>query len=258
MKIKVNRFFIIVLLSFFIASCSVLPEKEYPKKRFYSLDIMRVKGNRKPASPLILKVRNFKISPTFNGRNFTHKVSRYTYDTDFYNAFFIPVQLNIMELAENWLSNSDIFSLVVSGRNAIPSDLILEANVLEIYADHSKNGKAKAVLRMKFFVTSTMNPDSRLFFAKEYQRIIPLQNRKSITLIKGWNLALKKIFEAFESDLRRLAKNSNGLAKKEKNDDGESTIDSVKESISKSTKTIIKGAEKTSSSVKEFIQDIAK
>ncbi|MHA1539490.1 MAG: hypothetical protein ACTSXQ_03330 [Alphaproteobacteria bacterium] len=254
----------LVLFFMLTTSCSgLLPDTDYPEKRFYALDLMRSKGNRRPTSPLILKVRNFKISPTFNGRNFTHKISRYSYDTDFYNAFFIPVQLNMMELTENWLSNADIFSLVISGRNALPSDLILEANISEIYADHSKGKKANAVLRMKFFVTSTMNPDSRLFLAKEYQRIIPLRNREAATLVKGWNLAFQRILEAFESDLRRLASKRNAAIRNANTDDGESTVETVKGYITSGKDTIvegagdlIKGAGKTTGRVKGFIQDV--
>ena len=178
--------------------------KNYPVKHDFVLSASRSETFSPSASNGILKIQRFYVSPRFNGQGFVYKTGPLSYESDFYNRFFIPPGEMIAEDVGKWLSGSGLFKYVMDFSSPVEATFELSGVVSALYGDYSNMGTPKAVLEIQFFLVRTISSRRVIVFGHTYRQETPIKENSPDALAAGWNLALDRILTRFETDLKHL------------------------------------------------------
>src|SRR6185503_3876177 len=74
------------------------------------------------------------------------------YDSDFYNAFFVPPVMQVTEQTHRWLGRSGLFSAVVGTGSTVPETHVLEGNLVALHADRRDPKAPTAVMELQFML----------------------------------------------------------------------------------------------------------
>ncbi len=187
-----------------LTGCAATLEKTYPDKQYYVLDISRPVQEPTADNGIVLSVRRFRISPRYENKELVYRTGTLSYESDFYNAFFIPPGAMITEEVRQWLAGAGLFQYVIDSASPVVPTHILEGNVLSLYGDYSNNASPKAVMAIQVFLMENISARSEILFQKTYRQEIPLPENTTAALINGWNEALRQILTALEADLRAI------------------------------------------------------
>jgi Protein of unknown function (DUF330). len=150
-----------------------------------------------------LGISRFKISPSFDGREFIYRTGDLGYESDFYNQFFRAPESLITEEVRKWLSQSGLFKYVVDSTSNVEPNYILEGNVNDLYGDFRTSNTPKAVLEIQFFLIDETSTNPEIIFQNNYRREVVLSVSSPEALVNGWNEALQQILTALEEDLKK-------------------------------------------------------
>jgi len=189
----------IVLLS---AGCVGALKSEYPERRYYTLATDRPGAAAAPAKENVLRVRRFTASKVSEGSEIVTRKADAEYETDFYNAFFVPPATQLTEQAHRWLGASGLWSAVVGTGSSLPETHVLEGNLIALYADRRQS--AAAVMEVQFMLIRVSSDPSAVVFQKSYRESVAVSEEGPEGMVRGWNGALAKILAALENDVRKL------------------------------------------------------
>jgi cholesterol transport system auxiliary component len=170
------------------------------------LEAVRGGPARTGAGDAILRVRDVRVAPAFEGRGFVYRTSEFGYSSDFYHEFFIAPRAQFSEQTRRWLGASGLFRIVIDPASKMDATQTIEGNVSELYGDFRDPSAPKAVLAVEFFLSNDQPAASAVVFHKAYRREVPLDNRAPESLAKGWGKALEQILTALEQDLSQIRK----------------------------------------------------
>lgn len=193
--------FLAALLVILLAGCAGI-QKSYPDKRYFALEAPRSVRTTSPASAAVIRLRHFRVTPAYEGKELVYRTGDLTYQSDFYNEFFIFPTAMMMEATRSWLDDSGLFQYVVDAPSQVMPDYTLEGVLTALYGDYRDQQAPKAVLGLQFLITSGRESRPEIVFHSEYRREVPLNNGRPETLVAGWNEALSRILSDFEADLR--------------------------------------------------------
>jgi cholesterol transport system auxiliary component len=179
-------------------------KSEYPERRFYTLSAERPGAASAPAKDGVLRIRRFTASKVSEGSELVTRKAEAEYETDFYNAFFVPPATQLTEQSQRWLSSSGLFSAVVGTGSSLPETHGMEGNVVALYADRRQS--PASVLELQFMLLKVTGDPSAVLFQKSYRESVALTSDEPEGVIAGWNAALGKILGALEKDLAKLGK----------------------------------------------------
>jgi len=192
------------------AGCSL--SKPYPDKSLHAIEVGQPPAPTGSPSLAAVRIDRIRVAEPYNNTTFVYKVGDSKYTMDYYNGFVAePGRLLTGELAE-WLTNSNVFSSVVTGDSAADSQLLLQANVTELYGDFSSTDQPKAVIEARFFLLDVSGGRSRIIFDKNYQETEPITGKDSDALVKGWETASRRMFTSLVTDLPKSAATANTSA----------------------------------------------
>ncbi len=200
-KILLGLFICIFATFPFLVGCLNL-ERRYPEKRYFILDVSRDAGISSPDTGTVLTVRRFRISPQYEGKGFVYRLADLSYESDFYNEFFIPPASLITEEIRQRLAGSGLFQHVVTPSSHLDTAYVLEGAVTALYGDYSVSAAPKAVLEMQFFLLDETSTSPKIIYQSQYRKEEPLKGNTPDALVKSWNNALKQILTEFETDLK--------------------------------------------------------
>lgn len=185
-----------------LAAGCVSLERSYPDKHFFVLDIEAVKPVDAAPRQGVLQITSVRISPRYQSKNFTYRLSDTSYESDFYNEFLIaPTTLIAEELAKG-LTGADLFQYVIDSSSQLSPTHTLEAAVNALYGDFRNGSAPKAVLEMEFFVSKETAGKSEILMQKRYSKAVALQGRSADALVKGWDQGLQAILADLIADLK--------------------------------------------------------
>ena len=179
-------------------------KSEYPERRFYTLGAERPGAAAAPAKDGVLRIRRFTASKASEGSELVTRKADAEYETDFYNAFFVPPATQLTEQTQRWLASSGLFSAVVGTGSSLPESHVMEGNLVALYADRRQS--PAAVVEVQFMVLKVSSDPSAVLFQKSYRESIPLTGDGPEAVIAGWNGALGRILAALEKDLAKIGK----------------------------------------------------
>ncbi|KHE90461.1 MAG: hypothetical protein K8F52_13035 [Candidatus Scalindua rubra] len=201
-----NKALLIVLIGVFglfsvLAGCLNL-EKNYPEKRYFTLDASREKDVFPSDKGEVLTVRRFRVSPKYESKGLVYRLKEQNYEYDFYNELFISPSSMFTEEIRKWLAVSGLFKHVVDPSSLVDSPYILEGAITALYGDYRVSAAPKAVLEIQFFLLHEIESNSKIIFQSQYHKEEPLNGNTPDALVKSWNSALNQILTEFEADLK--------------------------------------------------------
>ncbi|HUU49893.1 MAG TPA: hypothetical protein VMW81_02905 [Nitrospinota bacterium] len=205
----VGLFVCLSALLFLFFGCLQGGDRVAVEKRYFAIDVSRpgeeVSSSKKG---VVLRVQKFRVSARYRGKGLIYRTDEDSYESDFYNEFFVPPGPMIAENVHDWLSKSGLFQNIVKSSSRAESTYVLEGVVLPIYGDYRNTKAPKAVLGIEFFVINDASSLSDIVFQKRYLKKVPLKEKSPDGLVKGWNEALKQILVDFEKDLQETNLNA--------------------------------------------------
>lgn len=179
-------------------------KSEYPERRFYTLSAQRPGEAAAPAKDGVLRVRRFTASKLSEGSELVTRTSDSEYETDYYNAFFVPPATQLTEQAHRWLGASGLFSAVVGTGSSVPETHVLEGNLASLYFDDRDKHRV-AVLELQVLLVRVAAEPAAVLFQKTYRA----EERAAAdppSQVKAWNAALQRLLAEMESDLSKVKK----------------------------------------------------
>jgi len=191
----------IFALALLLSGCM---SRKYVERRSYALEISRDQVASSSETEAVLRVRNFRVSPRYEGKRLVYRSEDGSYESDFYNEFLTSPDTMITEEVRQWLAGSGLFQQVVDFSGQIEPTHILEGTVTDLYGDFSEGSQPRAALQMEFFLIQEVSGRSRVVFQKRYRKEAALKTDSPEAVVQGWNQALTYILADFERDLREI------------------------------------------------------
>jgi len=185
----------------FVVGCVNL-ERSYPEKRYFVLDASRDEDVTLPETGSVLTVRRFRVSPKYEGKGLVYCLKELSYESDFYNEFFISPASMFTEEIRKRLAGSGLFKQVLDPSSLLDSTYVLEGAVTALYGDYRVSTAPKAILEMQFFLLQETDASPKIIFQSQYHKEEPLIGNTPDALVKSWNSALSQILTEFETDLK--------------------------------------------------------
>ncbi|GJQ60775.1 MAG: hypothetical protein D8M57_17125 [Candidatus Scalindua sp. AMX11] len=196
---------ILVLLSLLTGCINI--ERSYPEKSYYVVNTSRDGAVLPAESGTVLAVRRFRISPQFEGKSLIYRLSDISYESDFYNEFFVPPVSLFTEEVHQWMIGAGLFQHIVDPSSYLEPSHVLEGAITALYGDYRESASPKAVLGIHFFLLHQVSGSYEIIFQRQYRREEPLEGNTSDDLVKGFNTGLKKILTQFETEVQTTITN---------------------------------------------------
>jgi cholesterol transport system auxiliary component len=127
------------------SGCSVLPSQPYLQRRDWPLVVQRSDALAGPApvvsrpagrgGGLVLLVRTVQAGPGMEARGLQTLQPDGSLKTDFYEQWAVPPAEAVDDDLRRWLADSGLFAAVVGPGSRMTADLVLEGELLALYAD---------------------------------------------------------------------------------------------------------------------------
>jgi cholesterol transport system auxiliary component len=191
-------------LAFLFGAGCVDLKSSYPDRKFYTVEAARSGPERAPAPGSVLRVRRFLASKMCDGAELVTRTGAATYDSDYYNVFFIPPALQVGEQTHWWLFASKLFEHVVGSGSSIPETHILEGNLVELHEDARNRAKPLGVIELQFMLVRVSVDPSQVLFQKIYRRELPMAKDDPESLVRALGEGLSGILSDLEGDLEKV------------------------------------------------------
>lgn len=195
-------FFILLALVFSLSGCLGL-ERRYPEKHYFVLDVSQPQNSPALETGAVLRIRKFQISRRYEGKGLVYRTGDLSYESDFYNEFFVAPAVLLTEETRKRLAGTGLFKHVIGGPSQALPDYILEGAITSLYGDYRIPARPKAVLEVRFFLIRAARAPARIIFENQYRREISMTENSPQALVKAWNKALERILPDFEQDIRK-------------------------------------------------------
>lgn len=202
------RLFCILAACLALSGCLNL-QKPVLEKRYYNIQPQRAQAKGYPLCGSALRLQRLRVSPRFTGRELVYKTESGLYESDFYNAFFIPPADMLTQDLLDWLGKANLFAHVVDPSSLVETDLTLEGAVNSLYGDYSQS-PPRAVLEMQFFLLDQNAFGDAILLSKDYSESVALRGHDPKDLVNALQDAARDIFARLEGDLLRYLKEKSG------------------------------------------------
>jgi uncharacterized lipoprotein YmbA len=189
------------LVGLVLGGCVTLA-KTYPEKGYYALEAVREGEPLVTLPGTMLKVRKFRASPAFEGKQLVYRTSDASYEEDFYNEWFVPPNVMLTQQVMNWLATAGLFQYVMDSSGPLPASHILEGTLTALYGDYRAT-RIKAVLGLQFFLLHDEAGSTNIIWHKEYRKEVDVIAPTTEALVSGWNAALRHVLSVLDEDLNQ-------------------------------------------------------
>jgi len=177
-------------------------ERSYIEKHYFVLDSSPAEDISSPDTGKVITVRRLRVSPKYEGKGLVYRLKELSYETDYYNEFFIsPVSMFTEEIRKR-LAGSGLFKNVVDPSSLLDSTYVLEGAVTALYGDYRASTAPKAVMEIQFLILQQTDVNPEIVLQRQYHKEEPLNGSTPDALVKSWNTALNQILTEFENDLK--------------------------------------------------------
>mgnify|MGYP003958612055 FL=1 len=186
----------------FLSTGCVNLERSYIEKHYFILDSSPAEDISYPDKGKVLTVRRLRVSPKYEGKGLVYRLKELSYESDFYNEFFISPASMFTEEIRRRLAGSGLFKHVVDPSSLLDSTYILEGAVTALYGDYRVSTAPKAVMEIQFLILKQTDVSPEIVLQRQYHKEEPLNGSTPDALVKSWNIALNQILTEFENDLK--------------------------------------------------------
>jgi cholesterol transport system auxiliary component len=166
---------LVAVIAVTLVSCSL--SRPSPVKQTYLIQVQPTMQKSAAPRPSTLKIGSIQVASPFRGRSLVYRLSELSYESDFYNEYFVSPGAMITDATAIWLAAAGIFREVLpAGANA-NGDYVLEGFVSEFYADDRDKSKPMAVIAAKFFLIDNSKLSGVPVWQTELAQRVPMQSR---------------------------------------------------------------------------------
>jgi cholesterol transport system auxiliary component len=195
------------------SGCGNVLKTPYPAKTYFLIDAGQpvessAASDRLPIHKFaagVLKVRQFRVAAPYDGSVFVYKIGPNQYSSDYYAAFLMSSDKMLSDGMCQWLSRSNLFTLVVDAESSVRAHYTLEGSVNAFYADFTDPRHPRAVLQAQFYLLSDEDSRPEILFAQFYVTSAPVTAAGPAGLVDAWNRAYRTMLENLTVDLGRKA-----------------------------------------------------
>jgi hypothetical protein len=204
-----KKLFILLTGVFLCVSCVKLNTKYIERNYFLiSPGVPEARKEKDFNSDYTVKIMSMYVNADFRGTQFTYKINKNQYMSDYYNCFYITPDRNLQEVIRGWFARSGAFKYSLEDTAMVDTDFIIKPYLIAVFGDYSDITNPQAVLIMGFSFLDNRGKKPVLIFYKDYMVKEKIPNKAPADLVEGWNKALKDILNSFDKDLINLAKES--------------------------------------------------
>ncbi len=195
----------LALAAVLTASGCVKLSKAYPQKAYHVIEVERPSADTAPTDAPAIAVRPFHVSPGFEERGLVYRRADGSFETDFYNELFLPLETMVTDATSRWLVRSGRFSSVLPFGSLAMSPLVLEGSVRSAYGDYRDAGNPSAALDVQFLLVRDEDLGPSVVGQIDYGIVrAPLEGTSAADLVRGYEVALAEVLTRLEADLARL------------------------------------------------------
>ncbi|RQD58429.1 MAG: hypothetical protein D5R98_08230 [Desulfonatronovibrio sp. MSAO_Bac4] len=196
-----NILAILLCLSAIYGLTSCAPKKSPFERHHFIIEANRDLGTASEQIPGTLTIRNFSVSPGYQGKEMVYRTKKNKAHADFYNHYFILPGPMISQVAREWFRDAGLFSSVVPPASNKEADFILEGTINSIFGDFRNKVDPKAVLDMDFLLLKDTGLEFEVIFQKNYRAEHKMADRSAQELINSFNKSLLEILMSLENDM---------------------------------------------------------
>jgi cholesterol transport system auxiliary component len=162
----------------------------------------QTEGERsQPPGEGVLRVARVRVAPAFEREGFVYRRGESRYESDFYNRFFGPPGALVREELIEWLGGSGAFAAVVAA-GPPPADWILDAHLVELYADLRDPATPSSVISLALRLLDVRATPPAIALERRYDAREPAADGSPRALVDAWNRALGGVLAQIAADLR--------------------------------------------------------
>ncbi len=206
-KIPFLMMSILTFMLFPLLTGCVNLEQNHPGKRSFMLDATQTEDITSNGTEKAITVRRIRVISKYEGKGLVYRLDELSYESDFYNEFFIsPVSMLTEEISKR-LSRSGLFKFVVAPSSIMDTNYILEGTVTSLYGDYRIKTAPKAVMEIQFFLLQETDASPTIIFQNQYFKEEPLSDNTPDALVNSLNVAFNEIMTEFETDMKKQISN---------------------------------------------------
>jgi cholesterol transport system auxiliary component len=193
----------VALIGFAAALCGC-GQTATAERKFYVLNALREGAPAQVHTDATLRLRRFNVDEEFATRQIVYRVDEYRFETDYYHQFLVLPGVMLMEETRDWLMNSGLFGRVTAVGSRLESTYLLEANVIGLYADFSKDSAPTAITQVRFFLLSGSDENESVALAQTYKATTPISARTAEAVVDAFSRNLQEILKDLEADIGKV------------------------------------------------------
>lgn len=170
--------------------CGCMPTK-FIDRQYYLFNVpipcKQTINHKKPYALL----NHTTIAAAYDQLNFLYRINNNQYVTDYYHGFLVSPASQLDTISSNYFKAKASFYPLATG-TAIPSKIIIQPRITEIYADYRDRNHPRAILAMQFIVRNTDDPP-RILLDKTFRTATELTAKTTECLLAAWNEDLRII-----------------------------------------------------------------
>jgi len=195
----------LLISGFLLSGCG---QSAIAERKYYVLDAIR---EGKPAavhSDATLRLRRFNVDEAFAARGLVYRVDEFRYEPDYYHQFLVLPGVMITEETRDWLANSGLFGRVTAVGSRLESTYLLEANVIDLYADFTPKAAPEAVMEIRFFLLAGPEAKESVALSEAYRAATPISTRTAEAVVQALSKSLADILTRLEADIAKVVARS--------------------------------------------------
>jgi cholesterol transport system auxiliary component len=196
---KLFQYAVFLLVMFTAVSCA--PKKQALERNHYLLETSRQGPAAMETAAGALGVRDFSVSPGYQGRGIIYRTGKNIIRADFYNHYFVLPGPMIAQLSEAWIRESGLFASVIPLSSHKEADYLLEGAVKSLYADLQNPDQPRAVAEINFLLLKNTEVRFEMAFQKKYRSETEMKGPGPDYFIEALNKGLAEILSALEEDM---------------------------------------------------------
>jgi len=147
-----------------------------------------------------LRVQPLRIALPYSSQEFVYRTGENTFETDYYNLFFIPPEAMLTDATRNALYDGSFRPPSQSG-DLSKTDYILEGFIIGLYADFRDEDQPKTILQIRYSLFKGRNTNP--LFTKYYAESIPLPTHDQKGLVAAWTTGWNAIASRLRNDVKK-------------------------------------------------------